>query len=173
MKLTPVINISRFLSIDGATIVRISRYRIALDGYYDPPVVKGEKVVWGTSLEMRDTFQEIGQLHDVLKTIAPQEMVAAAAMASPKQFAEMVAEAHNLGRVYYIASTAMWVTDIPNAIRFCSIDVNKEALNFHVLVLPDLFDEQCETPGVYSVSFSLSEFVVNSRILVEAYPKHS
>jgi len=176
MKLTPVTDVARFVSIDGTTIVHISRSLRALDAYYDPPVVQDVTEVWGTCLdEAPDSFQEIGQLQDVLKTIATREMVAAAAMASPRRFTEMVAAAYDLGRVFYVASRAMWsVADyIADAKRFCSIEVTEESLNFHVLLLPKLFAEQREPPGVYKVSFSLSEFVMQSRALVEEYPKQS
>jgi hypothetical protein len=174
MKLTPVTDVARFVSIDGKTIVCISRSLRALDAYYDPPVVQDVKEAWGTCFdEAPDSFQEIGQLQDVLKTIATQEMVAAAALASPRRFAEMIAEAYDLGLVFYVASRAMWsVADqIADAKRFCSIEANKKSLNFHVFLSPKLFAEKREPPGVYSVSFSLSEFVIQSRALVVEHPK--
>lgn len=176
MKLTPVTDVARFVSIDGRTIVRISRSFRALDAYYDPPVVQDVRDVWGMCFdESPDSFQELGQLQDVLKAIPTQEMVAAAALASPRRFAEMVAAAYDLGLVFFVASRAMWsVADhVPDAKRFCSIEVNKESLNFHVLLFPHLFAEQRELPGVYSVSFSLSKFFIQSRALVEEYPKQS
>jgi hypothetical protein len=176
MKLTPVTDVARFVSIDGRRIVCISRSLRALDAYYDPPVVQDVREAWGTCFdEAPDSFQEIGQLQDVLKSIATQEMVAVAALASPRRFAEMVATAHELGLVFYVASRAMWsVADhIPDAKRFCPIEVTEESLNFHVLLLPKLFAEQREPPGVYKVSFSLSEFAVQNRVLVEEYPRQS
>ncbi len=176
MKLTPVTDVARFVSIDGMTIVCISRSLRALDAYYDPPVVQDVIEVWGTCFdEAPDSFREIGQLQDVLKTIATQEMVAAAALASPRRFAEMVAADHDLGLVFYVANKAMWLVadHIADAKRFCLIAVTEESLNFHVLLLPKLFAEQREPPGVYSVSFSLSEFVIQRRPLVEEYPKQS
>lgn len=174
MKLTPVTDVVRFVSIDGATIVRISRYLIALDGWYDPPEVQDVREVWGLCLdEAPDYFREIGQFADVLKSIAAQKMVAAAAGASPRRFAEMVAVAYDLGLVFYVGSRAIWsvAEKIADAKRFCSIEVKEESLNFYVLLLPELFAEQREPPGVYSVSFSLSEFLIRSRVLVEEYPK--
>jgi hypothetical protein len=147
----------------------------ALDAYYDPPVVEDVRVAWGTCFdETPDSFQEVGQLQDVLTSIATREIVAAAALASPRRFAEMVAAAYDLGLVFYVASRAMWVADhIADAKRFCPIGVTEQSLNFHVLLLPKLFAEQRELPGVYSVSFSLSEFVIQTRVLVEQYPKQS
>ncbi len=176
MKMTPVTDVERFISIDGRTIVLISRSLRALDGWYDPPVVQDASKVWGTCHdEAPDSFQESGQLQEVLKTIASPEMIAAAAFASPKRFAEMVAAAHDLGLVFYVASRAMRsaVGPIADAKRFCFIEASKDSLNFHVLLLPNLLTEQRDLPGVYSVSFSLSEFVVHSRILVAEYPKRN
>jgi hypothetical protein len=173
MKLTPVTDVARFVSIDGRTIVRIARSLRALDAYYDPPVVQDVRNAWGTCFdESPDSFQEMGQLQDVLKTIAVKEMVAAAALASPRRFAEMIAAAHDLGLVFYVASRAMWsVADhIADAKRFCPIEVTEQSLNFHVLLLPKLIPQQRERPGVYKVSFSLSEFVIQSRTLVEEHP---
>jgi hypothetical protein len=37
--------------------------------------------------------------------------------------------------------------------------------------MPNMFKEQREKPGVYSVSFSLTEFVVQCQVLVEEWPK--
>lgn len=176
MKLTPVTSVDRFVSIDGTTIVRISRSLLALDGYYTPPVVEDVRDIWGMCLdEEPDSFREMGQLQDVLKAIASQEMVAAAAVASPRRFAEMVASAYDLGLVFYVASRAIWAVGdhVADAKRFCSIEVHQTSLNFHVLVSRDLFEKQRELPGVYSVSFSLSEFVVQSQALVEEFPKQS
>ena len=170
MKLTPVTDVARFVCIDGWTIVRISRSLRGLDAYYDPPVVQDLREVWGTCFhETPDSFQEIGQLQDVLTTIASQEMIAAAALASPRRFSEMVAEAHHLGDVLYAASIAMSAiaSRIADAKRFCSIEVDEQSLNFHVLMPLNLFEERRETPGVYRVSFSLWEFVIGSRVLVE------
>src|SRR4051812_43612627 len=90
MKLTPVTDVARFVSIDGRSIVRITRSLRALDAFYDPPVVEEVTDAWGTCFdESPDSFQEIGQLPDVLKIIATRDMVAAAALASPRRFAEM------------------------------------------------------------------------------------
>lgn len=174
MKLTPVTGIERFISIDGRTIVQISRSLRALDGWYDPPVIQDKTEVWATCHdEDRDSFQEIGQLQDVLKAIASQEMIVAAAVASPRRFAQMVATAFDLGPVFYVASRAIQAVanHIADAKRFCSIKVSPEFLNFHALRLRPYFAEQTETPGIYSVTFSLSEFVIQSRDLVAEYPK--
>jgi hypothetical protein len=51
MKLTPVTDVARFVSIDGTTIVRISRSSRALDAYYDPPVVQDVREAWGTCFD--------------------------------------------------------------------------------------------------------------------------
>src|SRR5262249_46023607 len=120
MKLTPVTTVDRFVAIDGVTIIRIFRCLRALDGYYDPPVVQDKSDVWGICPEGPDSFHEIGQLQDVLKTIATQPMVAAAAKASPRRFAEMVSAAFDLGLVFYVGSRAIWsVADhIADAKRF-------------------------------------------------------
>jgi hypothetical protein len=178
MKLTPVTHVGRFISVDGRTVVHISRSRQGqgLDAYCDPPVIEDETEVWGTCLdEHRDTFHEIGLLPEVLQTIAPQQMVAAAAMASPRRFAEMVASAHDLGGVFYVASRAIWaVSDhIADAKRFCSIEVDEQTMSFHALLPLKLFEEQSEVPGVYAICYSLSDFKIKSRTLVEEYPKRS
>jgi hypothetical protein len=175
MKLTPIIDVQRFISIDGTTIVRIAQYRQALDGWYSPPVIKDLREVWGTCLdENRDSFREVGSLQEVLRSIASPDMVTAAVTASPRRFAEMVAVAHDVGLVFYVASRAMWaVADrIADAKRFCLIQIEEQSLRFHTL-LPTLFGEPRDSPGVYRVSFSLSDFAIQSRDLVEEYPKPS
>jgi len=128
MKLTPVIDILRFVSIDGTTIVHITQSRSNLGTYSDPPVVEDIREVWGTCLDdTPDSFREIGQLQDVLRTIAPRQMVTAAATASPRRFAEMIAFAHDLGLVFYVASRAMWLVadHIADAQGFCEIEVQE------------------------------------------------
>src|SRR4051794_11003410 len=110
MKLTPITDVWRFVSIDGKTIVRVRRSLTALDGYYDPPVRQDVSDAWGYCFDgTRDSFREVGDLQDVLKTVAAASMVAAAALASPRQFAEMVAAAFNLGNVFYVGSRALLV----------------------------------------------------------------
>lgn len=176
MKLTPVTDVARFVSIDGRTVVRITRSRQGLDAYYDPPLIEDVTEVWGTCLdESRDSFHEIGQLKDVLKTIATQDMVVAAAVASPRRFAEMVATAHDLGSVLYVGSRAMWVVAdrVADAKQFCTIDATNQVLRFHTLLPIKLFEKKRELPGIYSVSYSLSEFLIQSKVLVEAYPKQT
>ena len=70
MKLTAVTDAGRFISIDGTTIVCICRCLRALDAWYDPPVVQDVREAWGTCLDgAPDSFREVGQLQDVLKTI--------------------------------------------------------------------------------------------------------
>jgi hypothetical protein len=173
MKLTPVLSINRYVSIDGITIVHICRSMQALDAYYDPPVIEDATEVWGTcNDEDRDSFHEIGRLEDVLKTIAAQPMVAAAAKASPRRFAQMVASAHELGRVIYIASFALrcMADRIADPKRFCAIEVDQGSLSFHTLLATNLFCEQRQAPGVYRISYSLTSLALESCDLLEPFP---
>jgi len=174
MKLTPITKVDRFVSIDMRTIVRVCRWHEALDGYYDPPAIQDESAVWGTChVTEPDTVHELGELQDVLREIAHQPMVAAAAVASPRRFAEMVAAAHDLGAVFYVASRAIWAVadQIADAKRFCSIEVKDECLEFHTLRHLELFGKQREPPGVYRLSFSLVDYTIQRRVLIEEYPK--
>jgi hypothetical protein len=99
-------------------------------------------------------------------------MVVAAAVASPKRFAEMIAAAHDLGFVFYVASRAIVsVTDhIADAKRFCSIEVKKNSMSFHTLMPRNLFEKKSDLSGIYSVSYSLSDFVIQRKVLVERNP---
>jgi hypothetical protein len=174
MKLTRILSIDRFVSIDERTIVRISRCEKALDAYYDPPVIRDVSMVWGTCLNVEpDSFCEVGDLEHVLKDIAPQPMVAATAIASPRGFAQMVAAAHNLGYVFSVASRAIQlvVDHIPDAKRFCSIEVDEASLNFHTLLSATLDEEPRAAPGIYGVSYSLANYVIRRMVLVEHFPK--
>jgi len=138
-------------------------------------VVADATDVWGwCSDEEPDHFREIGQLRDVLNTIAAQPMVAAAAVASPRRFAEMIAVAHGFSRVFYAGSFAVSLAleaHIPDPKRFCSIEIVQQSLKFHAYRSLELFGEQHEPAGVYCVSFSLMDFVIQRRVLVAEYPE--
>ncbi|MBN9517011.1 hypothetical protein J0H58_00600 [bacterium] len=172
MKLTPVTSVTRYLSINGATVVLISRCRRALDGYYDPPVVLDQQETWGSCFDSSpDSFREHGQLRDALGAIASRNQVAAAAVASPRRFAEMVGDAHRLGRAIYVGSWAIQLVAeyVRDPQRFCEIEAGPEGMDFFVLVTRNLFGEQQEPPGVYRVNYSFPDLAVRSRVLVEAW----
>ena len=84
----------------------------------------------------------------------------------------MIAVAHDLGFVFYTASRAMVsVADhIANAKRFCSIEVKQNKLTFHTLKPGNLFEKKLDTSGIYRVSYSLNDFVVEQKLLVERHP---
>jgi hypothetical protein len=165
-------SIARFVSIDDRTMVRIDRY-LSPDAYCDPPVAENATHVWGScSNEEPDSFREIGSLEEALRDVASAPMIIAAAVASPRGFARMVASAHELSSVITVGSLAIAVLSdrIENARRFCAITVNRKTLTFHTLEPTSLYGANRRTPGVYAVSYSLPRLCVERNELVEPYP---
>lgn len=166
-------SVTRFVSINERTIVRINRC-LSPDAYCDPPVVEQSTDVWGSChREEPDSFREIGSLEDALKDVAPARMIVASAISSPECFARMVTAAHELASLIAVGSLAIAVISdhIENAGRFCAIAVTGKSLTFHTLETQNLFGVDRRTPGVYAVSYSLTKLCVERNELVEPYPR--
>lgn len=163
--------IARFIAVNERVIVRLTRF-LSPDLYADPPIFEQLSVRWGSCHRGEpDSFRELGSLEDALKDVAPIPMLVAAATASPLTFAEMVASAHELGRVIAVGSVArLALGDSPEARRFCAIDVKDDALTFHVLQPMELFGPGQRAPGVYAVSYSLTALRLARDELVKAHP---
>lgn len=166
------LSISRYISIDERTIVRISRF-LSPDAYCDPPVAENATDIWGSCLtEEPDSFREIGSLEEALRYVASSQMIIAAAVASPWRFARMVTAAHELPSPIAVGSLdiAVLADRIENAGRFCEISVIRKSLTFHTLEPMSLYGANRRTPGVYAVSYSLTRLCVERNELVEPYP---
>lgn len=164
--------IARFVSVNERVIVSITR-SLSPDAYADPPVFEQLSTRWGScSTSEPDSFRELGSLEDALKDAAPLPMIAAAASASPRGFAEMVASAHELARVIAVGSFVMSVLDeaFDDARRYYALEVTLESLTFYTFEPGGLFGPRRRAPGVHAVSYSLARLCIERDELVAPYP---
>jgi hypothetical protein len=165
-------SIARFVTIDDRTIVQISRY-LAPDAYCDPPAADDLTKVWGSCFcRESDSFREIGTLESALRDVAPIPMIAAAAVASPRGFASMVATAYDLAGVLVAGSFSIsyLVEQIENVGRFCAVEATHESLKFHTFQPISLFGPNRRASGIYAVTYSLTGLCIERNELVAPYP---
>ena len=151
-------HIERHLTLNGHCMAKISRFETD-HCYSDPPRVDNLRVAWAICPDTNpDTFREYGDFATTLNKCAEHDQIKAAAVASPRAFADMVSSANDFGRVITTGSLAMMTVadkfDKPK--RFHKIELLGDSLFFFTLESPKIFDDQGPTPGIYRNEFSLA-----------------
>ncbi|QDT66228.1 hypothetical protein [Calycomorphotria hydatis] len=160
MTLVPRTSIGRYVSIGGNTIVFISRCK--MERCYDASSIDHNKSWAFCNNGSPDSFWEYGSLANVFHEIGSKDQVIGAATASPLQFALMVSEAHDLGRVISVGSVGrMAMGDrYANSHKYCEQIVADELLTFYSYRVYPIREEIKEPPGLYKNVYSLSIYEV-------------